>query len=44
MEDYDGILNFNGLKYSPFEKFDTFWFIIFLWGSKYKVKNDCNED
>jgi hypothetical protein len=24
MDDYDGIKNCNGLKYSPFEKFDNF--------------------
>ncbi len=29
MDDYDGIKNFNILKYSPFENFDNFWFIIF---------------
>jgi hypothetical protein len=29
MEDYDGILNCDGLKYSPSEIFDTFWLIIF---------------
>jgi hypothetical protein len=29
MDDYDGIENYNSLKYSPFKKFDNFWFIIF---------------
>jgi hypothetical protein len=29
MDDYDGIWNFNGLTYSPFEKFANFWFISF---------------
>jgi hypothetical protein len=29
MDDYDGIYNCNGLKYSHFENFDTFCFIIF---------------
>jgi hypothetical protein len=29
MDDYDGIYNCNGLKYSPFENFDNFWFVIF---------------
>ncbi len=24
MDDYDGISNYNGLKYSPFEIFDNF--------------------
>ncbi len=43
MDDYDGIKNFSGLKYSPFEIFDNFWFII-LWGSKYRVKKDCNKN
>jgi hypothetical protein len=28
MYDYDGIKNFNCLKYNPFETFDNFWFII----------------
>jgi len=44
MEDYDGILNCDGLKYSPFENFDTFQLIIFLWGSKCKVKKYYNKD
>jgi hypothetical protein len=43
MDDYDGIKNYNGLKYSPFEIFDNFWFIFFM-GSKYKVKKDYNKD
>jgi hypothetical protein len=29
MDDYDGIYNYNNIKYSPFENFDNFWFIIF---------------
>jgi hypothetical protein len=29
MDDYDGIYNYNSLKYSPSETFDNFWFIIF---------------
>jgi len=29
MDDYDGILKFYGLKYSPFKKFEIFWFINF---------------
>jgi hypothetical protein len=29
VDDYDGIYNCNGSKYSPFEKFDNFWLIIF---------------
>jgi hypothetical protein len=29
MDDYDGIYNCNGLKYSPIEIFDNFWLIIF---------------
>jgi hypothetical protein len=29
MDDYDGILNCNSLKYNHFENFDNFWFIIF---------------
>jgi hypothetical protein len=29
MDDYDEIWNWNGLKYSPFEKIDNFWLIIF---------------
>jgi hypothetical protein len=29
MDDYDGIYNFNGLKYNPSEIFDNFLFIIF---------------
>jgi hypothetical protein len=28
MDDYDEIWNYNGLKYSPFENFNNFWFII----------------
>jgi len=28
MDDYDGIYICNGLKYSSFENFDNFWFII----------------
>jgi hypothetical protein len=28
MDDYDGIYNYNGLKYSPFENFDNFRLII----------------
>jgi hypothetical protein len=28
MNDYDGTYNCNALKYSPFEIFDNFWFII----------------
>ncbi len=42
MDDYDGIYNYNGLKYNPFENFDKFWVII--WESKYKVKNDYIKD
>jgi hypothetical protein len=40
MDDFDGIHNYNNLKYSLFEMLDNFWFIICLWGSKYKVKKD----
>jgi len=29
MDDYDGILNYNCLKYNPSKIFDNFWFIIF---------------
>jgi hypothetical protein len=29
MDNYDGIYNRNHLKYSPFEKFENFSFIIF---------------
>jgi len=29
MDDYDGIYNYNDLKYSSFEIFNNFWFIIF---------------
>jgi hypothetical protein len=29
MDDYDGIKKINSLKYSLFENFDYFWFIIF---------------
>jgi hypothetical protein len=29
MDDYDGIYNCNGLKYSPFENFDNFWLVNF---------------
>jgi hypothetical protein len=29
MDDYDGIYNYNSLKYSPSENFDNFLFIIF---------------
>jgi hypothetical protein len=29
MDEYDGIYNYISLKYSPFEKFDNFWVIIF---------------
>ncbi len=29
MDDYDEILNCNGLKYGSYEIFDTFWFITF---------------
>jgi hypothetical protein len=29
MDDYDGIYNCNGLKCSPFEIFNNFWFILF---------------
>jgi hypothetical protein len=29
MDDYDGIYNYNGLKYNPFENFNKFWLIIF---------------
>ncbi len=35
MDDYDGIYNFNGLKYNPFENFDNFWLIIFYGDKKY---------
>jgi hypothetical protein len=35
MDDYDGILNCNGLKYSPSKIFDNFLFIIF-YGRKSK--------
>jgi len=28
MDDYDGIYNYNGLKYYPFEIFDNFKLII----------------
>jgi hypothetical protein len=27
INDYDGIQNCNGLKYSPFEKINNFWLI-----------------
>ncbi len=43
MDDYDGTYNSNGLKYSPFENLTTFD-SYFLWGSKYRVKKDCNRD
>jgi hypothetical protein len=33
MDDYDGIYNYNGLKYIPFETFDNFRFII-LYGDQ----------
>jgi hypothetical protein len=29
MDDYDGIYNCNGLKYSPSKIFDNYWLIIF---------------
>jgi hypothetical protein len=29
MDDYDGILNCNGLQYNKFENFDNFWLITF---------------
>ncbi len=29
MDDYDGIYNFNSLKYNNSKNFDNFWFIIF---------------
>ncbi len=29
MDDYDGIYNCYGQKYSPSENFDNFWFINF---------------
>ncbi len=29
MDDYNGIYNCNGLKYSPFESFDNFLLVIF---------------
>jgi len=29
MDDYDGIYNCSGLKYSPSKNFDNFWLIIF---------------
>jgi hypothetical protein len=29
MDHYDGIYNYNGLKYSAFENFDNFWLIVF---------------
>jgi hypothetical protein len=29
MDDYDVIYDCNGLKYSPSEMFDNYWFIIF---------------
>jgi hypothetical protein len=29
MDDYDGIKNYNGLKYNPFEILDNFWYTIF---------------
>jgi hypothetical protein len=44
MDDYDEILNCNGLKYSPSE---IFWQLLthyFLWGSKYKVKKNYSKD
>jgi hypothetical protein len=44
MDDYDGIYNYNGLKYNPFENFDKFWIIILYGESKYNVKNDCIKD
>jgi hypothetical protein len=44
MDDYDIIYNCSSLKYSPFENFDNFWFIIFYWDKKKKVKKDYNKD
>jgi hypothetical protein len=41
MDDYDGIKKFNGLKYSPFENFDTFWFIIFYGDQNTKPFSSC---
>jgi hypothetical protein len=29
MDDYDGIKSCDGLEYSPFEKIDNIWLIIF---------------
>jgi hypothetical protein len=44
MDDYDKIKNYNGLKYSPFENFDNFWFITFYGDQKYTIKKDYNKD
>jgi hypothetical protein len=30
MNDYDGIKNYNNLKYSQFEIFDNFWFYFLM--------------
>jgi hypothetical protein len=38
MYDYDGILNCNTSKYSPFEIFDNFLFIIFYDDQNLKKK------
>jgi hypothetical protein len=40
MDDYDGIYNCNGLKYSPSKIFNNYLTHYFLWESKYRVKND----
>jgi len=39
MDDYDGIYNCNGLKYSPFEIFVNFWLIIFYGDQNIGFKN-----
>jgi len=43
MDDYDGISNYNGLKYNLLEILTTFD-SLFLWGSKYRVKKDYNKN
>jgi hypothetical protein len=40
MDDYDGFYNCNSFKYSPFENFENFWFIIFFGDQNYDVKSE----
>jgi hypothetical protein len=42
MDDYDEIYNYNGLNYGHM-KYLTFFYLLFLWRLKNRVKKNCSD-